>query len=115
SIFGLSAALVTPFAADGGVDLARLVGHAKHVLSAGCDSVTLFGTTGEGFGLSLTERAAMLGAVAGSGVDPTQSLYAGVSSATIDDAVAQAALALSAGVRGLLLAPPFYLKGVDDD
>jgi hypothetical protein len=40
-IFGLSAALVTAFGEDGSVDLARLVSHARHVLSDGCDSVTI--------------------------------------------------------------------------
>ena len=113
-IFGLSAALVTPFRADGGIDLARLVSHARQVLADGCDSVTVFGTTGEGYGISLSERAAMLGALAGNGIDPTRS-YAGVSAAPMDDAVAQARLALDAGVRGLLFAPPFYLKGVEDE
>jgi 4-hydroxy-tetrahydrodipicolinate synthase len=115
SIFGLSAALVTPFAADGTVDLARLAKHARHVLAEGCDTVTLFGTTGEGYGLSLGERAAMIGALAGSGIEPLEHLYAGVSAAPIDDAVEQARLALSSGARGLLFAPPFYLKGVDDE
>ena len=113
-IFGLSAALVTPFRADGGIDLERLVSHARQVLADGCDSVTVFGTTGEGYGISLSERAAMLGALAGNGIDPAHS-YAGVSAAPMDDAVAQARLALDAGVRGLLFAPPFYLKGVEDE
>ena len=115
SIFGLSAALVTPFSADGSVDHARLVKHAHHVLAEGCDTVTVFGTTGEGYGLSLAERAGMFGALEGSGIEASRSLYAGVSSAIADDAVEQARLALGAGVRGLLFAPPFYLKGVDDE
>ena len=114
-IFGLSAALVTPFHEDGSVDLVRLVKHALHVLSDGCDSVTLFGTTGEGYGISLTERAEMLGALTGASIEPATSVYAGVSAVTIDDAVAQARLALDRGARGLLFAPPFYLKGVEDE
>jgi 4-hydroxy-tetrahydrodipicolinate synthase len=60
-IFGLSAALVTPFDKDGGVDLARLAAHARHVLSNGCDSVTLFGTTGEGYGSGLSAGPAGAG------------------------------------------------------
>jgi 4-hydroxy-tetrahydrodipicolinate synthase len=114
-IFGLSAALVTPFAQDGSVDLARLVSHASQVLADGCDSITLFGTTGEGYGISLSERAQMLDALTGAGIAPAKSVYAGVSAVTIDDAVAQSRLALDKGARGLLLAPPFYLKNVEDD
>lgn len=113
-IFGLSAALVTPFHPGGTVDPERLARHAKHVLAEGCDSITLFGTTGEGYGITLKERAAMLEAAAGD-IDFETSLYAGVMAAGMDDAAEQARLALDAGARGLLFAPPFYLKGVDDE
>jgi 4-hydroxy-tetrahydrodipicolinate synthase len=114
-IFGLSAALVTPFREDGGVDTGRLVAHAGKVLEEGCDSFTLFGTTGEGYGLSLCEREAVLAAVTDAGVDMPVRVYAGVAAAPVDEAVAQARLALDAGARGLLFAPPFYLKGVEDE
>ena len=108
-IFGLSAALVTPFGDDGSVDAARLVSHARKVLAEGCDSFTLFGTTGEGYGLSMKEREAILAAVAGTGLDMGDKVYAGVSAVSIDDAVSQSKLAFDAGVRGLLLAPPLVL------
>ena len=108
-MFGLSAALITPFSADGGVDLGRLLRHAKYVLAEGCDSITLFGTTGEGFSIGVHERARMLGAVIGGGAKSEQ-LYAGVSATTVVDAVEQARLALDFGARGLLLAPPYYFK-----
>lgn len=109
NIFGLSAALVTPFDNAGAVDLPRLASHAKDLLGGGCDSVTLFGTTGEGFSLSMNERAAMLGALAGAGINRDQ-LYAGVSATVLQDAVRQSRLALDAGARGLLFAPPYYFK-----
>lgn len=114
-VFGLSAALVTPFREDGSVDTGRLVAHAGKVLDEGCDSFTLFGTTGEGYGLSLREREAILAAVTDAGIDVPAKVYAGVAAAPIDEAVAQARLALDAGARGLLFAPPFYLKGIDDE
>jgi 4-hydroxy-tetrahydrodipicolinate synthase len=114
NIFGLSAALITPFRADGSVDLPRLVHHARHVLAEGCDSITLFGTTGEGFSIGMQERASMLGAVTRGGVEGEQ-LYAGVSATTVVDAVEQSRLALDFGARGLLLAPPYYFKQPDDE
>ncbi len=52
--FGLSCAITTPMREGGSVDLPRLVHHARHVLAQGCDSVTLFGTTGEGAALGLS-------------------------------------------------------------
>ncbi|MGL4494643.1 MAG: dihydrodipicolinate synthase family protein [Beijerinckiaceae bacterium] len=115
SRFGLSCAITTPMRADGAVDLARLAHHARHVLAEGCDSLTLFGTTGEGAGLTMRDRASMFGAVLGAGVEPSRQLLAGISAPALDDAVDQARMALDAGCRGLLVAPPFYFKGVDDD
>ncbi len=114
-IFGLSAALVTPFAPDGAVDLARLARHAAWVLQNGCDTLTLFGTTGEGFSIGMRDRAAMLGAVGAGGIDFGEKLYAAVTATSVEDAVAQARLALGFGARGLLVTPPYYLKGLADE
>lgn len=114
-IFGLSAALVTPFTVEGPPDLRRLVRHAHWVLANGCDSLTLFGTTGEGFSIGIAERAEMLGAVAGGGVDLRTQLYAGVTASAIADAVEQARLSLDAGSRGLLVAPPHFFKAPDEE
>ena len=114
SIFGLSAALVTPFAADGSVDLPRLARHAGGCLDRGCDSVTLFGTTGEGFGLTLRERRAMQAAVTAA-LPSGARINAGVMACAIDDAAEQARSALDDGAVGLLVAPPFYMKSMDDD
>jgi 4-hydroxy-tetrahydrodipicolinate synthase len=113
-IFGLSAALITPFRADGSVDLPRLLRHARYVLDEGCDTITLFGTTGEGFSIGMRERAAMIGALLAGGIENGK-LYAGVTATTTADAIEQSRLALDFGARGLLLAPPFYFKGPDDE
>ncbi|WP_417408622.1 dihydrodipicolinate synthase family protein [Hoeflea sp.] len=113
-IFGLSAALVTPYTASGSIDLAKLAGHAGSVLARGCDSVTLCGTTGEGYGLSLAEREAMYEAVATALPEGTR-IYVGIMASAIDDAVAQSLAALDASAAGLLMAPPFYMKGMNDD
>ncbi len=113
--FGLSCAITTPMREGGSVDLPRLVTHARHVLAQGCDSVTLFGTTGEGAALGLPARAAMMGALMGAGVDPATQVYAGVAAASLNEAVEQGRLALDAGAKGLLVAPPFYFKGVSDE
>src|SRR5512144_2629225 len=75
--FGLSVALVTPFARDGSVDLARLVAHARRCLDEGCASVTLFGTTGEGASLGAGQRASMLEALDDAGFDLATQVLAG--------------------------------------
>ena len=113
-IFGLSAALVSPFTADGAPDLPRLARHAAWVLANGCDSLTLFGTTGEGFSIDLPDRTAMLGAVLDAGIDPGR-IYGAVAAPAVSDAAAQARLILDAGGQGLLFTPPFYLKAPEDE
>lgn len=113
--FGLSCAISTPMHADGAINFAALADHAGWVLGNGCDSVTLFGTTGEGAALTMHERDRMFGAVLGAGVQPGKQLLAGVCATALGDAVEQAALAYDAGCKGVLLMPPFYFKGIDDD
>lgn len=112
--FGLSCALTTPMTADGSVDLRRLADHAVWVLSQGCDGVTLYGTTGEGAALGFAERQTMMEALTGAGIEPSR-IHAGVAAAALPDAIVQGRVALDAGAKGLLVAPPFYFKNVGDD
>lgn len=111
---GLSCALTTPFAADGAVDLTRLVEHARWCLDNGCDSFTLCGTTGEGASIGLGERERILGAIPGAGLDPRRHVLMGIAAGAWDDAAAQARMALGLPCRALLVAPPFYFKNVGD-
>jgi 4-hydroxy-tetrahydrodipicolinate synthase len=112
--FGLSAAAATPFYEDGRVNHALLVGHVKWCLASGCGSVTVFGSTGEGASISLTEREQVFGALAAHNIG-CDMIVGGVAAASLLDAVAQARAALDFGCRALLLAPPFYFKNVTDD
>jgi|SRR5687768_5050267 len=113
--FGLGVALVTPFLRDGSVDLPRLTTHARRCVDEGCSSVTLFGTTGEGASLGVGQRAAMLEAMEDAGFDLRTQVLAGVVVPSAEDAIAQANQLYDAGGRGILLAPPFYFKGVGDE
>jgi 4-hydroxy-tetrahydrodipicolinate synthase len=111
---GLSCALSTPFRGDARVDVARLAEHARWCLREGCDSITLFGTTGEGAAVAVADRERAIHAVLTAGVAPSR-LLSGVTACSLDDAVAQARLALDAGLAGLLLTPPFYFRDASDD
>ena len=113
--FGLGCALITPFAADGSVDVERLVNHARRVVAEGCTSVTLFGTTGEGASLGLASRAAALEGMAAAGFDFPRQVLGGVAASSVEEALAQADQLADAGCRGMLLAPPFYFKGPGDE
>lgn len=112
--FGLSAALTTPFDADGKIDVARALAHARARLDNGCSSVTLFGTTGEGSSIADAERAALLDAFVAGGF-PASRIVVGVMQNAIGDAVLQAGDALRRGCKAILLAPPSYFKNLSDD
>ncbi len=112
-LFGISAALVTPFNADGSINLSDATRHAKRVIDSGANGVTLFGTTGEGASIGLSERAAMLDQISGSAVDAAR-ITVCICATDLEQARAQAEQALARGVRKLLLTPPFYFKGIDD-
>lgn len=113
--FGLSVALATPFAEDRSIDLPRFVAHGLQSLADGCASLTVFGTTGEGASLGLTERHRALGAIVGAGVDPATQLVVGIAASSVEDAIAQGRAGLMVGCPSFLLAPPFYFKDPGDD
>jgi 4-hydroxy-tetrahydrodipicolinate synthase len=113
--FGLSCALALPLHDDGSIDYRLLVTHARSCLEAGCSSVTVFGTTGEGASVSLAERAKMVGALLAAGIDPRTEIIGGIASASIGDAIEQIRILQASGVGRILLAPPFYFKGVSED
>lgn len=112
--FGLSAAMTTPFHANGTLDLPRLTQHAQWCLSNGCASVTVFGTTGEGASIGTADREQVLGALAAAGIDSERVVYC-VAASSILEAVHQGRMAAEFGARNILLTPPFYFKGVSDD
>jgi len=112
--FGLSAALTTPFETDGSIAIDAMIAQAKRSLDAGCNSVTLFGTTGEGCSIGSRERTQVLSAFTAAGISP-KSIVVGVLVDSAEDAADQSREALEAGVRNILLAPPSYFKNVSDE
>jgi 4-hydroxy-tetrahydrodipicolinate synthase len=110
---GLSCALSTPFTREARVDSARLAEHARWCLAEGCDSITLFGTTGEGASVGVRDRELSIKSLLAAGIAPSR-LLSGVTACTLDEAIAQAHAATDAGLRGLLLTPPFYFRDASD-
>lgn len=109
AISGLWPALLHPLSAGGGLDTALLLAHARGQLAAGCEGVTLFGTTGEGLAFTVAERCALLDALLGAGVQAEQVLV-NISAVALGDAVTLGRHALSRGVRRQMLMPPFYFN-----
>ncbi|MBX4891219.1 dihydrodipicolinate synthase family protein [Rhizobium bangladeshense] len=114
SKFGLSVALATPFSENGNIAIEAMIAQARRCLAAGCSSVTLFGTTGEGPSIGNGERERVLAAFLDAGIAPGN-IIVGVLVDASEDAAMQASQALSLGARNILLAPPSYFKNVSDD
>ncbi len=112
--FGLSVAILTPFCADGSVDVGRLADHASDLMARGAQSITIFGTTGEGPSIGISERAPVLKALADRGITGEQVIQ-GVCASAIPDVLAIINIGLEFGVRDVLLAPPFYFTNLDDE
>ncbi len=113
--FGLSCALALPFNKDLSIDYFRLTAHARRSLEAGCSSITVFGTTGEGASVSLSEREQILEALLAAGIHLRLQVLGGVAASSVGDAVDQARMLIDRDCRGVLLAPPFYFKNVTDE
>ena len=111
----LAVAVVTPLTPDFHPDLPRLIARIAGLLAAGCDGITLFGTTGEGAELSVADRTAALEAIIASGVAPGR-IVVSAGTAAIPDVVRLASHATAQRVEGvLLMPPPFYRSGITEE
>ena len=110
--FGVSAALLTPFAGDGSLDADRLAAHAGRLLGRGLAGVTPFGTTGEGASVGAAERAVALDAFVAAGL-PMERVTLGLAACATGDALDQARAARERGVGAVLVPPPFYYPDPD--
>lgn len=111
----LAVAVATPLTPDFHPDVPRLIAHISGLLTAGCDGVTLFGTTGEGAEFSVEDREATLETIIRAGISPGR-IVVSAGTASIPDVVRLASHATSQGVHGvLLMPPPFYRSGITED
>src|SRR5215212_6296471 len=111
---GVLAAVLTPMDEDLKPDHKAFAAHCHRLLAAGCHGLSVFGTTGEANSLSVDERLAALEALL-DGEVPVETLLPGTGSCALTDTVRLSRAALEAGAAGMLVLPPFYYKGVDDD
>lgn len=110
---GIWPALLTPLDAGLNIDHPRWVAHARQLIAGGCGGVTPFGTTGEGPSFSVAERLAAIDALIEGGV-PAGRILVSTSCAALPDTLALTRHAVQAGAWGVLVLPPFFLKGVSD-
>lgn len=102
-------AMVTPFAADGSLDLDGAQQLAAHLVDAGNDGLVVNGTTGESPTTSDAEKARLLEAVV-EAVGDRAHVVAGVGTNDTRHSAELARAAEKAGVHGLLAVTPYYNK-----
>lgn len=102
-------AMVTPFDAEGRLDLARAERLAAHLVDLGNDGLVVNGTTGESPTTTDAEKAALVRAVVGA-VGERATVVAGASTYDTAHSVHLARSAEQAGAHGVLLVTPYYSR-----
>jgi 4-hydroxy-tetrahydrodipicolinate synthase len=102
-------AMVTPFAADGSLDLELAGRLARHLVEHGSDGLVVCGTTGESPTLTWDEQHALLKAVL-SAVAGRVPVLAGTGSNSTAEAVDATREAAALGADGALVVVPYYNK-----
>jgi 4-hydroxy-tetrahydrodipicolinate synthase len=102
-------AMVTPFTADGALDLTAAQALATHLVEAGNDGLVISGTTGESPTTSDEEKDALLRAVV-EAVGDRAHVVAGVGTYDTAHSLELAKHAEKAGAAGLLIVTPYYSK-----
>ena len=102
-------AMVTPFTADGALDLDGAQRLATHLVDAGNDGLIVNGTTGESPTTSDAEKADLVRAVL-EAVGDRAHVVAGVGTNDTRHSIELARAAEQAGAHGLLTVTPYYNK-----
>ncbi|MFC6061543.1 MULTISPECIES: 4-hydroxy-tetrahydrodipicolinate synthase [Streptomyces] len=102
-------AMVTPFTADGALDLDGAQQLAAHLVDAGNDGLVVNGTTGESPTTSDAEKAQLVRAVV-EAVGDRAFVVAGAGTNDTHHSLELARAAQAAGAHGLLAVTPYYSK-----
>jgi 4-hydroxy-tetrahydrodipicolinate synthase len=105
----IATAMITPFKADGSVDLDGAQRLASHLVDAGNDALVISGTTGEAPTTSDEEKSELLKAVVAA-VGARANVIAGVGTFSTRHTLELARDAEKAGAHGLLVVTPYYSK-----
>src|SRR5215213_7155205 len=111
---GVLVPVLTPFTRSGEPDAGRFVSFCRFMLDQGADGLAIFGTTSEANSMSAGERMELLDRLIASGV-PAAKLMPGAGACSVTEAATLIRHAVGHGVGGVLMLPPFYYKGMDDD
>lgn len=108
---GVYPASVTPFKADGSMDMPGVARMLAYFEAAGCQGAVLAGTNGEGPSLSAVEKRDLIREAMP--LRGRLNLILGVATPSLDEAHWLCSQAGKAGAEAILLMPPFYFRGIE--
>ena len=111
---GVLVPVLTPFTRSGEPDAGRFIDFCRFLLDQGADGLAIFGTTSEANSMSGAERMELLDRLIDAGI-PAAKLMPGTGACSVTEAATLIRHAVGHGVGGVLMLPPFYYKGMDDD
>lgn len=115
AVRGIYAAAVSPFQADGRLDIPKLIGYCQYLMTdGGCDGVAPTGTTGEGNSIALSDKLALPKAFAEAGIAGERVIF-GTGACSTVDAITLSKNAVEQGFNNVLVLPPFYYKSPSDE
>lgn len=111
---GIWTPIVTPFSANGRVDMAALEPLVNHLVAEKVNGLIVGGTTGEYYALSNAERKALLQGVKDL-VRGRVPLMAGINATTTDESIDIGLHAKQVGYESILVAAPYYCQPTQEE
>ncbi len=105
----LLTAMITPFDADGAVDVQAVWDLARHLIAEGSDGVVVAGTTGESPTLSVDEKVMLFRTVV-EAVGDRGIVIAGTGTYDTAESIHVTKLACVTGVHGVMAVTPYYSR-----
>lgn len=111
---GIIVPLVTPMDSEGHVDVSKIGLLVERMISNGVDGIFAFGTNGEGYALSYSEKEMVLSAILDS-VGGRVPVFAGTGEISTEEAVRTSRMAARLGVDFLSVITPCFAKASQNE
>ena len=111
-MFGLSVAIATPFDKNGEIELNEFKNHVFNLLNSNVNSITFFGTTGEGPSISFNEKIKSLNYLLKENLK-LEKVIVSILVSSFETAKFEIKKYNELGISNFLIAPPYFFKEPD--
>ena len=111
-MFGLSVAIATPFDKNGEIELNEFKNHVFNLLNSNVNSITFFGTTGEGPSISFNEKIKSLNYLINENLK-AEKIIVSILVSSFETAKFEIKKYNELGITNFLIAPPYFFKEPD--